>query len=66
MEDQERAESSVGNGVKGASGEGSDGQGDKTNADESVSMSMCRAELYHGGVGLHAPLERPVIATVRR
>lgn len=66
MEDQKRAESSIGDGVERAGGEGSDCQGDKTNADESVSMSMYRVELYHGSVGSHAPLERPVIATVRR
>lgn len=69
VEDQERAESSIGDGVEGAGGEGSDGQGDETNADESIIISMCRVETIMyimPGSRSHEPLERPVVATVRR
>lgn len=45
VEDQKRAESGVGDGVEGASGERSDGQGDETNADESIFMSMLSHEV---------------------
>lgn len=40
VENQERAESSVGDGVEGTGGEGGDGQRNETNADESVFMSI--------------------------
>ena len=70
VEDHKRAESCIRDGVKAASSERSDTQGDQAQSNESV-YCMYEHEGNFSGFGclsskakLHEPLERPVVATV--
>lgn len=67
--DQEGAKDGVHDRVEGASGEGSDGEGDQTDADGAVRMLVISESLEDcscvAALGGDVPLECPVVASLR-